>query len=154
MHFRLSPSIEIMLRAPPSIWMQQTSCWAASEIELYVDSIGNGDVDVAQLNVAEWNRFERKRFLHHAMEQRLKGGAGERAEFAVALAFDLRDFDYEFVRDVELDVDVDLRARKKFLCLNLNVGGNRTAPARADEQAQLFEFDAVQTRFGSGYADD
>src|SRR5205807_9701140 len=81
-------------------------------------------------------------------------GAGERAEFGVALAFELRNFGDELVADVELDVDVDLGAGEKFLGPNVNVGRKRAPAPCAHRETNLFELDSVQTRAFSGDPDD
>src|SRR5213082_3599832 len=72
---------------------------------------------------------------------------GERAEFAIAFAFELGNFGLEFVADVELGVDVNVGAGKKFLRLDLEIYGQRAPAPRAHRQANSFEIDSPKARF-------
>src|SRR5205807_1263187 len=78
--------------------------------------------------------------------QWLKRCTRERAEFAVAFAFELRNFHNELVADVELGVDVDLGAGEKFLGPDLNIGRERAPAARAHRETDSFEINSPQTR--------
>src|ERR1041385_31881 len=63
---------------------------SASKINSEIDRIGDGDVNVAKLNIAEKRkRFEREGVVEEALKQWLKRRAGERAELTVPFAFDL-----------------------------------------------------------------
>ena len=94
---------------------------AASKIDPEFDGVGNGDMHVDNLKTAERKRFERKCVALQFLEERSKRATGERAEFAVAFAFELGNFGLEFVADVELGVDVNVGAGKKFLRLDPDV---------------------------------
>jgi small subunit ribosomal protein S14 len=117
------------------------------EIDCDIDGVGNGNVDVAESKIAEERKgFEWKRFLEQSLKEWLKRGAGQRAEFAVAFALELRNPSNELVADIELGVDVDLGPREEFLRQNLHVSGERTPATSAHEQPHLFEVDAVKPR--------
>src|SRR5882724_10284723 len=100
--------------------LAQSFC-AASKIDSELDGVGNRDVHVDNLKTTERKRFERKCAALQFFEERSKRATGERAEFAVAFAFELGNFGLEFVADVELGVDVNVGAGKKFLRLNPDV---------------------------------
>src|SRR6266478_1483311 len=148
MRLRLSPSIEIILRAlPPVSILQHASSRGAPEINSEFDGIGDGDVDVYNLKTAERERFERKCVALQLLKQRFERAAGERAEFSVAFAFEFGNVGHAFVADVELGVDVDVSAGEKFLGLDLDVSGKRSPAPRAHGQANSFEIDSPEARF-------
>src|SRR5438477_3106014 len=104
------------------IHLQRSFC-AASKIDSELDGVGNCDMHVDNLKTAERKRFERKCVALQFLEERSKRATGERAEFAVAFAFELVNFGLEFVADVELGVDVNVGAGKKFLRLDPDLSG-------------------------------
>src|SRR6266513_6444430 len=96
---------------------------AASKIDPEFDGVGNRDMDVDNLKTTERKRFERKCVALQFLEERSKRATGERAEFAVAFAFELGNFGLQVVADVELGVNVNVGAGKEFLRLDPDVSG-------------------------------
>src|SRR6266478_3782222 len=140
MRLRLSPSIEIILRAlPPVSILQHASSRGAPKIDSEFDGIGDGDVDVDNLKTAERKRSERKCVALQFLKQRFERATGERAEFAVAFAFEFGNVGHAFVADVELGVDVDVSAGEKFLGLDPDVNRKRSLASRTHRQANSFE---------------
>src|SRR5947209_693781 len=62
------------------------------EISGEFDGVGDGDVDVAQLNFTQRQRFKRNFFALELPKERIESAAGERADGTVAFALQVRNF--------------------------------------------------------------
>src|ERR1700682_4443356 len=118
-----------------------------SEIDGELDGVGDGDADVAQLNFAERQRLERQSAALQLAKMGVESAARERPDWAVAFAFELRNFRHEIAVEVELDGDVDLSAQKKFSRSYPNIGGDGARATRAHREANLLDYDSVPAGF-------